>query len=90
VGMSVREPYEFHVFKCKTALVAAGGALSCVQAPKTGAWFLLFKSRATSASGTDYMGEGFKEGGELHNGLPYGAVKPIPTCLRNHLMMQEM
>jgi adenylylsulfate reductase subunit A len=55
-----------------------------------GAWFLLFKATATSASGTDYMGEGLKEGGELHNWLPYGAVKPIPTCLRNHLMMQEM
>jgi adenylylsulfate reductase subunit A len=55
-----------------------------------GAWFLLFKAAATSASGTNYMVEGMKEGGELHNWLPYGAVKPIPTCLRNHLMMQEM
>jgi len=55
-----------------------------------GAWFLLFKATATSASGVNYMGEGLKEGGELHNWPPYGEVKPIPTCLRNHLMMQKM
>ncbi|MCD4718799.1 MAG: adenylyl-sulfate reductase subunit alpha [Desulfobacula sp.] len=55
-----------------------------------GAWFLLFKAKATSATGFDYMGEGLAEGGELHNWPPYGEVKPIPTCLRNHLMMKEM
>ncbi|MBW1774643.1 MAG: adenylyl-sulfate reductase subunit alpha [Deltaproteobacteria bacterium] len=55
-----------------------------------GAWFLLFKATATTASGVNYMGEGLAEGGELHNWLPYGAVKPIPTCLRNHLMMQRV
>src|SRR6056297_3346779 len=55
-----------------------------------GAWFLLFKAAATSASGVNYMGEGTAEGGELHNWPPYGEVKPIPTCLRNHLMMQKM
>jgi adenylylsulfate reductase subunit A len=55
-----------------------------------GAWFLLFKAQATSASGHDYMGTGLSEGGELHNWPPYGKVKPIPTCLRNHLMMIEM
>ena len=55
-----------------------------------GAWFLLFKATATSATGYNYMGEGLAEGGELHNWPPYGKVKPIPTCLRNHLMMIEM
>nr|HID57758.1 adenylyl-sulfate reductase subunit alpha [Desulfobacterales bacterium] len=55
-----------------------------------GAWFLLFKAEATSASGRNYMAEGLSEGGELHNWPPYGKVKPIPTCLRNHLMMIEM
>jgi len=55
-----------------------------------GAWFLLFKATATSATGFNYMGEGLAEGGELHNWPPYGEVKPIPTCLRNHLMMLEM
>ncbi len=55
-----------------------------------GAWFLLFKAAATSATGYNYMAEGLAEGGELHNWPPYGKVKPIPTCLRNHLMMIEM
>ena len=55
-----------------------------------GAWFLLFKAVATSAAGFDYMAAGLSEGGELHNWPPYGEVKPIPTCLRNHLMMTEM
>jgi adenylylsulfate reductase subunit A len=55
-----------------------------------GAWFLLFKASATSSTGFDYMAEGLSEGGELHNWPPYGKVKPIPTCLRNHLMMIEM
>ncbi|UCE52096.1 MAG: adenylyl-sulfate reductase subunit alpha [Desulfobacterales bacterium] len=55
-----------------------------------GAWFLLFKAAATSSTGYNYMAEGLAEGGELHNWPPYGQVKPIPTCLRNHLMMIEM
>jgi adenylylsulfate reductase subunit A len=55
-----------------------------------GAWFLLFKAAATSATGFNYMAEGLAEGGELHKWPPYGEVKPIPTCLRNHLMMIEM
>jgi adenylylsulfate reductase subunit A len=55
-----------------------------------GAWFLLFKAAATSSTGYNYMAEGLADGGELHNWPPYGEVKPIPTCLRNHLMMIEM
>ena len=35
------------------------------------------------------MAEGLAEGWEPHNWPPYGEVKPIPTCLRNHLMMIE-
>jgi adenylylsulfate reductase subunit A len=137
IGISVREPFDFYVFKCKAALVACGGAVHVFRPRSTGeglgrawyppwqsgsssylmqmagaemtsqevifiparfkdaygpvgAWFLLFKAMATSASGFNYMGEAFKPGGELHNWLPYGAVKPIPTCLRNHLMMQRL
>lgn len=137
LGISVREPYDFYVFKCKAAIVACGGAVHVFRPRSTGeglgrawyppwqsgsssalmqkvgaemtsqevifiparfkdgygpvgAWFLLFKATATTASGVNYMAEGLKEGGELHNWLPYGAVKPIPTCLRNHLMMQRM
>jgi adenylylsulfate reductase subunit A len=137
VGFSVREPFDFYVFKAKAVLVAAGGAVHVFRPRSTGeglgrawyppwnsgsssalmqgagaemtsqevifiparykdgygpvgAWFLLFKATATTASGVNYMGEGLAEGGELHNWLPYGAVKPIPTCLRNHLMMQRV
>lgn len=52
-----------------------------------GAWFLLFKSRATNALGEDYMG---KRAAELQNWLPYGNAKPTPANLRNYLMMLEV
>jgi adenylylsulfate reductase subunit A len=47
-----------------------------------GAWFLLFKSRATNAFGGEYMVE---RKPELANWAPYGHVKPIPANLRNYL-----
>jgi adenylylsulfate reductase subunit A len=52
-----------------------------------GAWFLLFKSRAISAEGGDYMVE-HKD--ELENWAPYGLVKPIPANLRNYLGMMDV
>ncbi len=52
-----------------------------------GAWFLLFKSRATSALGGEYMVE---RKDELENWLPYGKVKPIPANLRNWLGMMDV
>jgi adenylylsulfate reductase subunit A len=52
-----------------------------------GAWFLLFKSRATSATGGEYMNVR-KE--ELNNWAPYGLVKPIPANLRNYLGMLDV
>jgi len=52
-----------------------------------GAWFLLFKSRATNAQGEDYMQT---RADELQKWLPYGAAKPTPANLRNHLMMLEV
>jgi adenylylsulfate reductase subunit A len=52
-----------------------------------GAWFLLFKSRATSAEGGEYMSVR-KE--ELQNWAPYGLVKPIPANLRNYLGMLDV
>jgi len=52
-----------------------------------GAWFLLFKSRATNALGEDYMQT---RADELQKWLPYGAAKPVPANLRNHLMMLEV
>jgi len=52
-----------------------------------GAWFLLFKSRATNAFGGEYMQE---RRPELANWGPYGAVKPIPANLRNYLGMLDV
>jgi adenylylsulfate reductase, subunit A len=52
-----------------------------------GAWFLLFKSRAISAEGGEYMSVR-KE--ELNNWAPYGLVKPIPANLRNYLGMLDV
>jgi len=52
-----------------------------------GAWFLLFKSRATNAEGGEYMVE---RRPELENWGPYGKVKPIPANLRNYLGMLDV
>jgi adenylylsulfate reductase subunit A len=52
-----------------------------------GAWFLLFKSRAISAEGGDYMAT-HKD--VLQNYAPYGLVKPIPANLRNYLGMIDV
>jgi adenylylsulfate reductase, subunit A len=52
-----------------------------------GAWFLLFKSRATNALGGEYMVE---RKPELENWAPYGKVKPIPANLRNYLGMLDV
>jgi adenylylsulfate reductase subunit A len=52
-----------------------------------GAWFLLFKSIATSAVGGDYMVE---HEDELQNWAPYGLAKPIPANLRNYLGMIDV
>jgi len=51
-----------------------------------GAWFLLFKSRATNAFGGEYMVE---RKDELKKWGPYGQVKPIPANLRNWLGMLD-
>jgi adenylylsulfate reductase subunit A len=52
-----------------------------------GAWFLLFKARATNAFGGEYMVE---RRPELDNWKPYGHVKPIPANLRNYLGMLDV
>lgn len=51
-----------------------------------GAWFLLFKSRATNALGENYMET---RASELDNWGKYGAVRPIPANLRNYLGMLD-
>ncbi|MBW2264165.1 MAG: adenylyl-sulfate reductase subunit alpha [Deltaproteobacteria bacterium] len=52
-----------------------------------GAWFLLFKSRATNAMGGEYMVE---RRDELEKWAPYGKTKPIPANLRNWLGMLDV
>jgi len=52
-----------------------------------GAWFLLFKARATNGLGENYMQTNAEE---LQNWLPYGKVKPVPANLRNWLMMLDV
>ena len=52
-----------------------------------GAWFLLFKSRATNGLGENYM-ETRRD--ELDKWKPYGLVKPVPANLRNWLMMLDV
>jgi adenylylsulfate reductase subunit A len=52
-----------------------------------GAWFLLFKSRATNARGEDYM---VTRAAELEKWAPYGTAKPTPANLRNYLMLREL
>jgi len=52
-----------------------------------GAWFLLFKSKATNARGEDYM---VTRAAELEKWAPYGTAKPTPANLRNYLMLLEL
>ncbi|MBW2051213.1 MAG: adenylyl-sulfate reductase subunit alpha [Deltaproteobacteria bacterium] len=46
-----------------------------------GAWFLLFKSKAISAGGGDYM---VNRKDDLADWEPYASTKPLPANLRNH------
>lgn len=52
-----------------------------------GAWFLLFKAKATNALGENYMET---RADELQKWAPYGLAKPIPANLRNYLMLLEV
>jgi adenylylsulfate reductase subunit A len=52
-----------------------------------GAWFLLFKAKATNAKGEDYM---LTRAAELEKWAPYGTAQPIPANLRNYLMLKEL
>jgi len=52
-----------------------------------GAWFLLFKARATNAFDEDYVAK-HKE--ELKKFAPYSEASVVGTCLRNHAMLIEM
>jgi adenylylsulfate reductase, subunit A len=52
-----------------------------------GAWFLLFKSRATNANDENYMQT---RASVLEEFAPYGKVKPVPANLRNYLMLLDV
>ncbi len=52
-----------------------------------GAWFLLFKAKATNAFGEVYMD---RNADMLKDYPPYGLAAVPASCLRNHLMMHEM
>jgi adenylylsulfate reductase subunit A len=52
-----------------------------------GAWFLLFKSKATNGFGEDYV---VKNADMLADFAPYDKAAVVPTCLRNHAMLKEM
>ncbi len=54
-----------------------------------GAWFLLFKSKAVNAYGEEYLS---KPGAQdlLKPYYPYNKAAVTPSCLRNHVMLNEM
>lgn len=52
-----------------------------------GAWFLLFKAKATNAIGENYL---VKNKALLDQYPPYGQAVVPASCLRNHAMMHEM
>jgi adenylylsulfate reductase, subunit A len=53
-----------------------------------GAWFLLLKAVATNARGDEFEKTRLPELRERVGA--YADAKPMPTCLRNHLMLQEI
>ncbi len=53
-----------------------------------GAWFLLLKSYATNAYGEKYEESRLEEIRALVG--KYADTKPMPTCLRNHAMLEEI
>ncbi len=54
-----------------------------------GAWFLLFKAKATNAKGEDYCVTK-KDMLAPYQKRGYATGKVVPTCLRNHMMLNEM
>ncbi len=53
-----------------------------------GAWMLLLKAPSTNAYGEDFEAQRLEEIRALVG--PYADTRPMPTCLRNHAMLQEM
>ncbi|MGZ5151139.1 MAG: adenylyl-sulfate reductase subunit alpha [Burkholderiales bacterium] len=53
-----------------------------------GAWFLLLKAHATNAAGAFYEKDRYPEIKERVG--HYVDIQPMPTCLRNHAMLEEI
>ena len=53
-----------------------------------GAWFLLLKTYATNAYGENYEAARFDEIKALVG--KYAEIHPMPTCLRNHRLLEEI
>jgi len=132
VGFSVRE-HKLYIFKCKVALLAAGGAVNVFKPRSTaegqgrawfpvwnagstfamaaeagaemtmmenrfvpsrfkdgygpvGAWFLLFKAKATNGLGEDYQVTNEEESRKFYGKY----VDSMGTCMRNHMMILDM
>jgi adenylylsulfate reductase subunit A len=91
VGFSTREN-KVHVFKCKTMMVACGGAVNIFRPRSTGegkgrAWYPVWNAGSTYTmcyANSDAVKD------ELGKFMPYGASAVTPTCLRNHLMIEEL
>ncbi|TYT76317.1 adenylyl-sulfate reductase subunit alpha [Desulfobotulus mexicanus] len=54
-----------------------------------GAWFLLFKAHLENSLGENYAASQDAKD-ELAKYAPYGTAPITPTCLRNHLLMNEV
>jgi adenylylsulfate reductase subunit A len=54
-----------------------------------GAWFLLFKAKVQNGLGEFYANSPAVKD-ELGKFMPYGGSAVTPTCLRNHLMLNEL
>lgn len=54
-----------------------------------GAWFLLFKAKATNSKGEDYCATNAAML-KPYEARGYAKGHVIPTCLRNHMMLKEM
>ncbi len=56
-----------------------------------GAYFLFLKCRATNAYGEDYYQKRLEQLKQMKDKYgPYVEATPTPTCLRNHLMLEEL
>jgi len=56
---------------------------------QVGAWFLLFKSKAINAYGEEYLAKPEAQT-LLEQYAPYNSAYVTPSCLRNHVMLNEL